>query len=170
MTKESSYAVRRTHTKYGKIPYCHVPVSTYIFVHEKELSLYNKDDRKLKELVHEYEYIVGKLSDLNQVGEITSLEKYCVITSMRSVLSLIAKKHQTIVKEADKVMGGEILEYEAKTIYRNGLKQGELKGKLEGKLENGIQVYKNCLNRGMSKEDALAISELTEKDIPKELR
>ena len=142
----------------------------HIFVHEKELSLYNKDDRKLKELIHEYEYIVGKLSDLNQVGEITSLEKYCVITSMRNVLSLIAKKHQTIVKEADKVMGGEILEYEAKTIYRNGLKQGELQGKLEGKLEKGIQVYKNCLKRGMSKEDALAISELTEKDIPKELR
>ncbi len=60
--------------------------------------------------------------------------------------------------------------YRKKTIYRNGLKQGELQGKLEGKLEKGIQVYKNCLKRGMSKEDALAISELTEEDIPKELR
>ena len=146
----------------------------HIFVHEKKLSLYNRDEDKLRELIHEYEYIVGKLSDLNQVGEITSLEKYCIITSMRSVLGLIAKKHNKVMKEADKVMGGEILEYEAKTIYRNGFKngelKGELKGKLEGKLENGIQVYKNCLNRGMSKEDALAISELTEEDIPAELR
>ena len=47
---------------------------------------------------------------------------------------------------------------------------GLKKDKLEGKLENAIQVYKNCINRGMSKEDALAISELQEKDIPKELR
>ena len=136
--------------------------------------MYNRDEDKLRELIHEYEYIVGKLSDLNQVGEITSLEKYCIITSMRSVLGLIAKKHQTVVKEADKVMGGEILEYEAKTIYRSGLKKGKLEGKLEGKMEGelkkAIQVFKNCLNRGMSKEDALAISELSEEDIPKELR
>ena len=75
-------------------------------------------------------------------------------------------------------MGGEILEYEAKTIYRNGFKNGELKGehkgklegKQEGELKKAIQVYKNCLNRGMSKEDALAISELKEADIPAELR
>ena len=142
----------------------------HIFVHEKKLSLYNRDEDKLRELIHEYEYIVGKLSDLNQVGEITSLEKYCIITSMRSVLGLIAKKHQTVVKEAEKVMGGEILEYEAKTIYRNGFKNGEHKGEPKGKLENAIQVYKNCIERGMSKEDALAISELSEEDIPKELR
>ena len=74
------------------------------------------------------------------------------------------------MKEADKVMGGEILEYEAKTIYRSGLKKGKLEGKLEGELKKAIQVYKNCLNRGMSKEDALAISELKEEDIPVELR
>ena len=142
----------------------------HIFVHEKELSLYNRDRKKLKELIHEYEYIVGKLNDLNQVGDLSSLEKYCIITSMRSVLGLIAKKHNKVKKEADKVMGGEILEYEAKTIYRNGFKNGELKGELKGKLENAIQVYKNCIERGMSKEDALAISELKEEDIPKELR
>ena len=144
----------------------------HIFLHEKELSLYNEDNHKRKELIHEYEDIIGKLNDLNQIGEISSLEKYCIITSMRNVLSLIAKKYKKVIKEADKVMGGEILEYEAKTIYRNGLNagisQGKLEGKLEGELSKGLQVYNNCLGRGMSKEDALAIAGLKEEDVPKE--
>lgn len=145
----------------------------HVFVHEKELSVYNRDKEKRMILIHEYEDIIGRLNDMNQIGELSSLEKYCIITSMRGVLSRIAKKEQTVIKEANKVMGGEILQYEAKTIYNNGKNDGRIEGKLEGKLEgileNSIQVYKNCLARGMSKEDALAISELKEKDIPKDL-
>ena len=43
---------------------------------------------------------------------------------MREVLSLIAKNQKKVLKEADEVMGGKVLEYEAKTIYREGIKEG----------------------------------------------
>ena len=70
-------------------------------------------------------------------------------------------------------MGGEILDYPAKTAMREGFAKGKLEGilegKLEGKLENGLQVYKNCIARGMSKEDALAIAEITEDDLKKSI-
>ena len=153
----------------------------HIFLHEKELSLYNEDEEKRKELINEFEYIIGKLNDLNLIGEITSLEKYCIINSMRNVLDLIAKNHDKVKEEADKVMGGEILEYEAKTIYKNGLSagisqgvqrgrlEGKLEGRLEGELSKGLQAYKNCIERGMSKADALAIAGLKPEDIPEEL-
>ena len=59
-------------------------------------------------------------------------------------------------------MGGELLEYPAKTSYREGIKEGHA----AGMLEQSIQVYKNCIERGMSKEDALAISGLKEDNIP----
>ncbi len=142
----------------------------HIFLHEKKLSLYNEDKEKRQELIHEYEDIIGKLNDLNQIGELSSLEKYCIITSMRNVLNLITTNYAKVKKEIDKVMGGELLEYEAKTIYRNGISKGIEKGRLEGELAKGLQAYKNCLDRGMSKEDALAISGLKEEDIPNELR
>ncbi len=96
----------------------------YIFVHEKELSVYNVDDKKRKILMEEYEYIIQRLDKLEQSGEIDELEKQCIIISMREVLRLIAKKYQKIVKEGEKVMGGELLEYPAKTSYREGREEG----------------------------------------------
>lgn len=41
-----------------------------------------------------------------------------------------------------------------------GKAEGKVEGKAEGIFENAEQVYKNCISRGMSEEDALAISGL----------
>lgn len=46
-----------------------------------------------------------------------------------------------------------------------GMVQGMAEGKAEGALEKGLRVYQNCIDRGMSKEDALAIAEITEEDL-----
>ena len=67
-------------------------------------------------------------------------------------------------------MGGEILDYPAKTAWREGRAEGLKEGHDAAILEKSIQVYKNCIARGMSKEDALAISELKEENIPTELQ
>ena len=81
----------------------------------------------------EYEYIIQRLDKLEQSGEIDELEKQCIITSMREVLRLIAKRYQKIVKEGEKVMGGELLEYPAKTSYREGRAEGIAIGREEGR-------------------------------------
>ena len=45
-------------------------------------------------------------------------------------------------------MGGEVYEYEAKTIYRNGIKEGKVEG-----IKEGIEsVAINLLRRGESEE------------------
>ena len=71
-------------------------------------------------------------------------------------------------------MGGKILDYEAKDILNQGISQGIEQGITQG-IEQGItqgieqgisqgieqktlQVYQNCINRGMSEEDARAIA------------
>ncbi len=140
----------------------------YIFVHEKELSVYSVDEVKRRILVEEYEYIIHWLDKLEQSDEIDELEKQCIITSMREVLRLIAKRYKKIVTEGERVMGGELLEYPAKTSYREGRAEGLREGRNAGILKKSIQVFKNCIARGMSKEDALAISGLDEKNIPVE--
>ena len=61
-------------------------------------------------------------------------------------------------------MGGKILDYEAKDILNQGITQGIEQG-IEQKT---LQVYQNCINRGMSEEDARAIAGMdpTEADQP----
>lgn len=76
----------------------------------------------------EYKTIIERLDEHKKSGRIDELEKYCIITSMRDVLKLIASGKDNVVKEANKIMGGEILEYEAKTIYRNGIAEGIERG------------------------------------------
>ena len=116
----------------------------HVFVHERELSVYNEDEKKRSVLINEYQDIVNRLDELSESGEIEELEKHCIITSMRGVLDLIAEGHKKVIEEAKKVMGGEVLEYEAKTIYRNG--------KADGRREGVESVAINLLRRGESEE------------------
>ena len=61
-----------------------------------------------------------------------------------------------IIEEADKVMGGEVYEYEAKTIYRNGIKEGKVEG-----IKEGIEsVARNLLRRGESEEQVSQVTGL----------
>ncbi|MBR6452099.1 MAG: hypothetical protein IKS87_05290 [Lachnospiraceae bacterium] len=66
------------------------------------------------------------------------------------------------------------LEYEEENGGINMCQAMELKeqrdinrGKREGREEIMLQAYRNCINRGMSKEDAIAISGITERLLKK---
>ena len=54
------------------------------------------------------------------------------------VLENIAKKYDVVREGVKSVMGGKVLEYEAKTIRNEGLEEGLAQG-LEQGLERGIQ-------------------------------
>ena len=49
---------------------------------------------------------------------------------------------------------------------REGYEKGKEEGKAEGIIEATIQVYNNCISRGMTREEAISISEIAEEDIP----
>lgn len=64
---------------------------------------------------------------MNQ-GEISEYMK-CTINDMSNkVLEHIAVKYDSVKKGVQSVMGGKILEYEAKTIRNEGLEEGMEKG------------------------------------------
>ncbi len=52
--------------------------------------------------------------------------------------------------------------------FNSGLEKGLEQGFEQGKLETKLEVYKTCIARGMSKEDALIISELPVDMIPED--
>ena len=70
-------------------------------------------------------------------------------------MGLATDKNEKVLKEADEVMGGKVLEYEAKTIYRDGMKEGIKEGMKEGVKEGIEQVATRLLQRGESVEQVM---------------
>ena len=119
--------------------------------------MYNNDDNKRKILMDEFKTILERLDEHKKAGLIDELEKYCIITSMRDVLKLIAKGKKKVVEEANKIMGGEILEYEARNIYNKGIADGIEQGN-----ENREQIdIKKMSKHGLANDKISEILEIS---------
>lgn len=97
----------------------------YIFSHESQFEEYEKDKTKLKSLQEEYEQIKNKLEELLNQGAISEYTRCTIIDMSNKVLEHIAVKYNSVREGVKAVMGGKVLEYEAKTIKREGIEQGE---------------------------------------------
>ena len=100
----------------------------YIFSHEKRFEEYEKDEMKLKLLQEEYELIKNRLEDLMNQGEISEYTRCTICDMSNKVLEHIAVKYDSVKKGVQSVMGGKILEYEAKTILNKGREEGREEG------------------------------------------
>lgn len=96
----------------------------YIFSHETRFDEYEKDDAKLKTLQEEYEQIKNRLEELLNQGVISEYMRCTIIDMANKVLEHIAVKYDAVKEGVKAVMGGKVLEYEAKTIKREGLEEG----------------------------------------------
>lgn len=96
----------------------------YIFSHETRFDEYEKDEAKLKILQEEYGQIKNKLEELLNQGVITEYTKCTIIDMSNKVLEHIAVKYNSVKEGVKAVMGGKVLEYEAKTIKREGIEEG----------------------------------------------
>lgn len=99
----------------------------YIFSHESQFKEYEKDKTKLKSLQEEYEQIKNKLEELLNQGAISEYTRCTIIDMSNKILEHIAVKYNSVKEGVKAVMGGKVLEYEAKTIKREGIEQGENK-------------------------------------------
>ena len=106
----------------------------HIFSHETRFEEYEKDREKLKNLQEEYEQIRNRLEDLLNQGEISEYTRCTLIDMSGKVLEHIAVKYSSVREGVKEVMGGKVLEYEAKKIKREGIQEGIEKG-----IEKGIQ-------------------------------
>ena len=108
----------------------------YIFSHESQFDEYEKDKTKLKSLQEEYEQIKNKLEELLNQEAISEYTRCTIIDMSNKVLEHIAVKYNSVKEGVKAVMGGKVLEYEAKTIIREGIEQGIEQG--ENKLSKLI--------------------------------
>ena len=68
--------------------------------------------------------------------------------------------HDHIREGVSSIMGGKVLEYESKTIYREGLRDGEEKGRKEGRQEGIEMMSIKLYNSGMPVEKIAELADV----------
>lgn len=104
----------------------------YIFMYEKEFEVYDSNEEKLEQLKTVYKKIIDKLDVYSKRGLITEYTKHTIIVMSKKVLEQLAKKYSNVEKEIGDIMGGKILDYEAKDILNEGRAQGLVQGVKDG--------------------------------------
>ena len=120
----------------------------YIFSHEKSFPEYNSNEQKLEELKAEYQEILERLDGLEQQGVIGAFDKRTIIELSSDVIKEIAQKYENVQKGVGDIMGGALIETEARSILNQGIKQGIKQGKSQGISEAKKQTALRMLQRG----------------------
>ncbi|MBR6770246.1 MAG: hypothetical protein IKM28_03245 [Lachnospiraceae bacterium] len=113
----------------------------YIFTFEKQLPRLEADSYQRQQLKKFYADITIKLDRLCYKGELDEYTKKTLCQMSEKVLDSIASKYDAVRKEVREVMGGNILEYEAKTILLRGREEGREEGRKEGQEEAAHRMF-----------------------------
>ena len=117
----------------------------HIFAYEKKFPEYESDGEKLQELMTVYQQIITRLNECTEKGIINEYIKKTVIAMSRKVLEALTVKYSKVQEGVGKLMGGKILDYEAKDILNQGREEGQmdhLAAQVQKKLERGDSVEK----------------------------
>lgn len=120
----------------------------YIFSHEKRFPKYNSSEQELEKLKAEYQEILERLDDLERQEVIGAFDKRTIIEISSDVLEEITRKYENVQKGVGDVMGGALLETEARTILNQGISQGIGQGINQGKNEAKKETALRMLKRG----------------------
>ncbi len=98
----------------------------YIFTYEKSLKVYERSKSKRLQLQYEFLEIRSRLQNCCEQGLIDEYTRVTLIDMSKKVIrSLLGDKYPKVRKGVEDAMGGQILEYEAKTILNRGKAEGE---------------------------------------------
>ena len=114
----------------------------YIFSHEKNFPENNSNGQKPAELKAEYQKILKRLDELEQQGVIGAFDKRTIIELSNDVIKEIAQKYENVKKGVGDIMGGALIETEARTILNQGIKQGKTQGISETKKLTALRMLK----------------------------
>ena len=129
----------------------------YIFTYEAELENINCSEERLSRLIIEYNNIVERLEELNNVGVIDAYVMLAIKHMTKIVVRSLAVKYENVKKGVASGMGGEVIEFEAKRIRDAALEEGRLKAEamLEEARAQGIVILVNILRKYDATEDAI---------------
>ena len=105
-----------------------------------------QDGRERERITDSCFGIRDRLEGLAESGKLTEYVKRTLEEMSGKVLEHIARGHEKVREGVKSIMGGRVLEYEAKTILREGIALGEARGLAKGLNEGRIAG----LNEGRS--------------------
>lgn len=108
----------------------------YIFSHENSLQEYNDNSQKLANLKSEYKKILEKLDNLEEQGIIGAFDKRTIIELSNDVVKEIAQKYKNVQKGIGDIMGGALIETEARKLKNEAAKEAALRMIKDGELPN----------------------------------
>ncbi len=114
----------------------------HLFTYENDFHKCDTDDSKLDELTRHYAYLMKCLNESVKQGLLNVYTKNTIVAMTKKVMNHLTKQHSKVKERLDDVMGGKILDYEAKDILRQGIAQGEIT-----KL---VKLIKKKLDKGQS--------------------
>ncbi len=133
----------------------------HFFRYESWLPDCEADEEKLKELAVVCQEIRNTLDILCKKGKLNQFENLLLKEmSMKAALAL-SDRYPKVKERIGDIMGGKVLDYEAKKI----LNLGKAEGMAEGRTEGQALVFLNLLTHGFSREDAQALSELSDAQV-----
>lgn len=95
----------------------------HLFSYEKNFSSYDEDEKQLQALTGMYINILGRLKN-SELGE---FQKQTIWNMSKIIMENLARKYKNVRKGLGDVMGGKVLDYEAKQIRNEGRAEGEKK-------------------------------------------
>ena len=122
----------------------------HLFAYEKDFQEYELDEERLTELTHVYEGIVEKLDTYAMERRIDEYTKRTIIDMSKKVLEHLTKKYSNIKERVGAIMGGKILDYEAKDILNAGRVEGREEGLTLGKKEKLQELVAKKVQKGLS--------------------
>lgn len=134
----------------------------YIFSKETEFSHYETESFKFETLKNEYREMIGRLDGVVQDGRLSDFDRSTLLETAKDVIDEIAKKYQNVVKGMDDIMGGALLETNARKIKNEG--------RVEGLAEKGIKIFLNLLSTGMPEIEAQRLAEIDDDLVEKALK
>lgn len=127
----------------------------WIFVHENKLNKYEENEEERKCLVQEFINITKRLQECCENGIIDEYTKCMLVDMSKKVIrNLLGNKFPKVREEVEKVFGGKVLEFEARTIKNQG--------KAEGRKEHLTECVCKKLRKG---KDIKLIAEELEEEI-----
>lgn len=84
---------------------------------------------------------MNQLDDWTQKGMISVYMKKTILEMSGKVLENIARRYDNVREGVKSVMGGRVLEYEAKTILNEGMKQGLQEGAIKKAKETAWNLH-----------------------------
>ena len=104
----------------------------------------------------EYAEIRRRLERLAETGEISEYVKCTLIDMTAKAVENLARNYESVREGVKSVMGGKILDYEAKQIRNAGIREGEARGEARGEAKGEARgIVEAGFDFGLSESDIL---------------